>query len=108
MPDVKSSESCDSRFCVELAVDLPDSKRGRSRFIENPKAIVVGQMKQKAVEVSERHLTDSAEAFRQAKGKEVRSYIQSQCFKVLSPEQQQKGWQCSRHEMGTHMEIVSK
>ena len=57
MPDVKSSESCDSCFCVELAVDLPDSKRGINIFTENPEAFVVGQMKRKAVKVSERHLS---------------------------------------------------
>ena len=86
-----ASEQRDSCFCVELAIGLPESKRGLSKFLENPEAFVVGQMKRKAVEVSERHLNDRVlDAFRQAKGKEVRSYIQSHCFKVLSPEQQQK------------------
>lgn len=77
-------------LCVEIAIDLPSSKRGIQKFLESPEAYVVSQMRRKAVEVSERNLTDEElEQFKQAKDKEVRSYIQSHCFKLLPPNQQQ-------------------
>ena len=68
----------------EISFELPTSKRGLQRFMESPEAYVVSQLKRSTTEVKERALTDSELLqFKEAKGKEVRNYIQSQCFKVL-------------------------
>ena len=73
----------------EVTVDIPSSNRGFKRFCQNPEAFVVNQIKRSHIEVRERSMTDSELAeFKEAKGKEVRNYIQSHCFKVLPPELQ--------------------
>eukprot|EP00435_Cladocopium_sp_Y103_P052568 s378_g16.t1 len=69
---------------VEITIELPDSKRGIQKFINNPEAFVVNQLRRKAVEVQERKLTRAElEQFDQAKQKEIRSFLQAQCFKVV-------------------------
>ena len=73
----------------EISIDIPTSKRGFQRYCANPEAFVVSQLKRSHVEVRERTLTDQEILeFDEAKGKEVRNYIQSHCFKVLPPELQ--------------------
>ena len=73
----------------EVTVDIPSSNRGFKKFCQNPEAFVVNQIKRSHIEVRERSMTDSELAeFKEAKGKEVRNYIQSHCFKVLPPELQ--------------------
>jgi hypothetical protein len=53
---------------AEITIDLPDSKRGIQKFIDNPEAFVVSQLRRKAVEVQERKLTPAEiEQFDQAK-----------------------------------------
>jgi hypothetical protein len=85
------SEPDETMLAVEISIDIPNSKRGVNKFIEDPVAFVVNQMKRNTVEVRERTLTDEELAqFKLAKDKEVRSYIQSHCFKVLPLEQQDK------------------
>ena len=79
----------ESLMCWEVTMDLPTSKRGLQRFLEDSEAYVVSQLRRKSVEVSERNLQpDERMAFKEAKAKEIRGFIQSHCFKVLSPEQQ--------------------
>eukprot|EP00435_Cladocopium_sp_Y103_P018219 s2415_g4.t1 len=69
---------------VEITIELPDSKRGIQKFIENPEAFVVSQLRRKTVEVQERKLTRAeVEQFNEAKQKEIRSFLQAQCFKVV-------------------------
>ena len=69
---------------VEITVELPDSQRGIQKLIDNPEAFVVSQLRRKAVEVQERKLTRAeVELFDQAKQKEIRSFLQAQCFKVV-------------------------
>eukprot|EP00435_Cladocopium_sp_Y103_P060542 s1303_g22.t1 len=76
---------------VEIDIELPTSKRGLQKFMNNPEAYVVSQLKKSTTEVKERFLTDQELLeFRAAKDKEVRSYIQSHCFKVLPPELQDR------------------
>lgn len=73
----------------EIAIDLPTSKRGLKRFCDSPEAFVASQLRRQTVEVRERNLTDEELIeFRGAKGKEVKNYIQSHCFKLLPPESQ--------------------
>ena len=69
---------------VEIEIDLPSSNRGLKHFLNNPEAYVVSQLRRQAVEVNERKLTKGElEQFNAAKQKEVRSYTQSQCFKLV-------------------------
>ena len=91
VPNKSETETDEAMSAVEISIDIPNSKRGLKRFIEDPVAFVVSQMKRNTVEVRERTLTDEELAqFKQAKDKEVRSYIQSHCFKVLPLAQQDK------------------
>ena len=71
---------------VEIEIEMPDSKRAIQKFIKDPEAYVVSQLRKKAVEVNEKRLTrEEVEQFNLAKQKEVKSYIQSQCFKLVPP-----------------------
>ena len=71
---------------VEIEIELPSSKRALQKFLESPEAYVVNQLRRQTVEVNERKLTKTElEQFNLAKQKEVRSYIQSHCFKLMPP-----------------------
>ena len=73
-----------SNVCVEIEIELPESKRGIKKFLQNPEAYVVSQLKRRQVEVHERHLSPEERAqFREAKMKEVRSFISAQCFEMV-------------------------
>ena len=73
-----------SHAAFETEVELPTSRRGIKRVMGSPEAFVVSQLRKNTVEVRERNLTDDELLqFRNAKNKEVKSYIQSHCFKVL-------------------------
>ena len=70
--------------CFEIEINLPESKRGLQKFLADPEAYMVSQMKRKQVEVRERFLSpEEREQFRQAKTKEVRSYLRAQCFELM-------------------------
>ena len=78
-----------SNLCYEVEIDFPNSKRGVQKFLRDPEAYIVAQMKRKQVEVHERYLTEGErEQFREAKLKEVRSYIRAQCFEMVPKHQQ--------------------
>lgn len=73
----------------EIEIELPTSRRGLRRFINSPEAFVASQLRKQTVEVRERNLNDDELLqFKGAKGKEVKNYIQSHCFKLLPPEKQ--------------------
>ena len=75
--------------CFEIEILLPDSKRGLKKFLQNPEAYMVSQMKRKQVEVREKYLSpEEKEQFRQAKAKEVRSFLRAQCFEMAPKEKQ--------------------
>ena len=73
-----------SNMCVEIELELPQSKRGIKKFLQDPEAFVVSQLKRKQVEVHERYMSPEERAqFKEAKMKEVRSFIRAQCFELV-------------------------
>ena len=74
---------------VAVELDMPDSKRGWQKALNNLEGFFTGTLKKKSVEVSERRLTPAERAeFQAAKATEVRNFIASEAFKVLPPELQ--------------------
>ena len=77
----------DAGLSVELAIDLPTSRRGQQEMVRNMGAYFMNQLKRRGVEISERHMSPAdKEAFREAKAKEVRNFIAAQAFEALPPE----------------------
>ena len=67
-----------------MEVDLPETRRGALRMARNFEGFFVGQMKRKAVEVSERRLSpQEREEFRAAKQVEVKNFLSADAFKAL-------------------------
>eukprot|EP00435_Cladocopium_sp_Y103_P031789 s1589_g8.t1 len=57
--DIQLAPSAEMVTGVEIAIDLPTSKRGIQKFIANPEAYVASQLRRQTVEVSERKLSPS-------------------------------------------------
>ena len=80
------SEDCTSpleKVQMQIAIDLPESRRGMKRFINNPAAYLCSRLKRRQVEISEKRLTEDEKAqFVKAKEKEVQNFIGAQCFEV--------------------------
>ena len=73
----------ENRKGVEIEWELPSSRRGIKKFINNPEAYVCTQLKRKQVEVREKQLTPSeALEFHKAKETEVKNFIASGCFEL--------------------------
>lgn len=65
----------------EIEIELPESKRGMKKFVENPEAYMANQIKRRQVEVRERTLSPAeAMEFSKAKDTEVRNFIAAECF----------------------------
>ena len=74
----------DTEAFVEVALDLPDSKRGLQQFVSNLEGYFVGALKRRAVEVNLKHLTAEERAgFEQAKAVEVKNFIAAKAFEAL-------------------------
>ena len=74
----------ESSAAVEVAIDVPDSKRGMETLTRETRSFFVGALKRKAVEVSERRLTpEDRERFREAKNIEVKNFIAAKAFEAL-------------------------
>ena len=72
----------DNRKAIEIEIDMPSSKRSWKRYFHNPEAFVTSQVRKRGLEVHERQLTEAeAIEFKQAKSKEVKNFIASECFK---------------------------
>ena len=70
-------------MAIELQLEIPTSKRGWKKFAANPEAYVCSMMKRKQIEVNEKKLSkEDVMAFMQAKQKEVRNFVASECFEV--------------------------
>ena len=68
---------------VEIHVDMPTSKRGMKKFIENPTAYSCQKLKRKQVEVHEKNFTaKERQEFEAAKSTEVRNFLAVECFKA--------------------------
>ena len=85
--DPEQAQKCSKaplEICFEIEIELPDSKRGLQKFMKDPEAYMVSQMKRRQVEVRERNLNPGERAqFREAKVKEVRSFVRAQCFEIV-------------------------
>ena len=74
----------DSLAAVEVALDMPETKRGKQGMVEDLGAFMVSQLRRRAVEVSERYLDESELAqMRQAKQIEVKKFIGAEALEVL-------------------------
>ena len=72
---------------VAVEVPMPDSRRGTAQALENLSCYVSGSLKRRAIEVSEKRLTDAEkEEFQQAKAVEVKNFIAAQAFEALPDE----------------------
>ena len=66
---------------IEIELEIPESKRGMKKFLENPEAFMANQIKRRQVEVRERTLSPAeAVQFTKAKDTEVRNFIAAECF----------------------------
>ncbi|CAE7244002.1 RE1, partial [Symbiodinium sp. CCMP2456] len=71
----------------EVAIDVPQSRRGLETMTRDLQNYFVGALKRKAVEVSERRLSPAdRERFQEAKSVEVRNFIAAQAFEALPDE----------------------
>ncbi|CAE7638720.1 unnamed protein product, partial [Symbiodinium sp. CCMP2456] len=76
-PETPTNYWDDDMAAVEVEVGMPESQRGVLRMARNFEGYFVGQMKRKAVEVSERRLPPAEQAeFRGAKQVEVGAYVE--------------------------------
>ena len=74
----------DEAAAVEVHVNMPESRRGWERAMEDLGAYFVGALKRRNVEVCERKLAESdKERFREAKAVEVKNFVASEAFEVL-------------------------
>ena len=71
---------------VEIALDLPESRRGLEKATNEFGSYFVGALKRRNVEVSERRLSaEDRERFREAKSIEVRNFVAAEAFEALPP-----------------------
>ena len=85
-PEAQSSYWADTQAAIEIAIPLPDSKRGADRAWRDLGAYFVGSMRRRAVELSERRMSAAElEAFKGAKAIEVKNFVASKAFEVLPP-----------------------
>ena len=78
----------DSNAAIEVEVALPESKQGLEKACRDLSTYFVQNMKKRAVEVSEKRLTDEErEQFRSAKMVEVKNFVAAQAFETI-PEAQ--------------------
>ncbi|CAE7292450.1 RE1 [Symbiodinium sp. KB8] len=83
-PDVPTTYWDDRQAAVEVEVPIPETRRGILQMSRNFEGYFVGQMKRKAVEVSERRLSPSEqEEFRGAKQVEVKNFLSADAFQAL-------------------------
>ena len=83
MSQAATDSAEENRKGVEIEWELPSSRRGIKKFINNPEAYVCTQLKRKQVEVREKQLTPSeALEFHKAKETELKNFIASGCFEL--------------------------
>ena len=74
----------DDASAVEVAIEMPESRRGLETMTKDLQNYFVGALKRKAIEVSERRLSPGdREKFQEAKGVEVKNFIAAQAFEIL-------------------------
>ena len=74
----------DALSSVEIAVDMPDTKRGCLTALGDLQGFLVTNMKRRATELSEKRMTpDELRQFQEAKGVEVKNFIAAQAFESI-------------------------
>ena len=77
----------DAAHVVEVAVDLPTTKKQHEQFFKDAEAFVVKALKKNTIEVSERRMTEEEkQSFKQAKEVEVRKFVAAKALEALPPE----------------------
>lgn len=75
------------RAMVEVAIDMPDTRRGMQKAIVDLEGYFVNNLKRRSIEVSEKRLTaDEYRQFQEAKQKEVKNFLAARAFEALPPE----------------------
>ena len=83
-PEQQAGYWNDRGAAVELEFTFPESQRGRDRAFLDLGAYFVGNMRRRAVELSERRLTPAErESFQGAKAIEVKNFVASKAFEIL-------------------------
>ncbi|CAE7790042.1 RE1, partial [Symbiodinium sp. CCMP2456] len=83
-PDQQSGYWSDKAAAVEVEFSFPESKRGKDHAFQDLGAYFVGNMRRRAVELTERRMSeDEKAAFRGAKAIEVKNFVASKAFEVL-------------------------
>ena len=83
-PEQQASFWNDRNAAVEISISLPESQRGCAKALKDLGAYMVGSMKRRAVELSERRMTpEERTAFDGAKAIEVKNFIASKAFEIL-------------------------
>ena len=71
---------------VEVELPIPESNRGRKYMFQNFESYVATQLKRRAVEVSERNMSEQElTQMREAKNEEVKKFLGAEALKVLPP-----------------------
>ncbi|CAE7357392.1 RE1 [Symbiodinium sp. CCMP2592] len=74
----------DRQAAIEVEVALPESKQGLDKACRDLPTYFMNSMKKRAVEVSEKRLTDEERAlFRSAKLVEVKNFVAAQAFETI-------------------------
>ena len=85
-----SDHSCfwaEESAAIEVAIDMPESKRSMEAAARDLSGFFVSALKRKAVEVSERRLNEGErQAFKEAKAVEVKNFVASRAFEALPPD----------------------
>lgn len=69
---------------VEVSMDLPSTRSKSERILPDLHSFMVGNLKRKAVEVHEKHLSpEELEQFKSAKAVEVTNFISAKAFEAL-------------------------
>ena len=72
---------------MEVELELPDSRRGWDKALQDLPAFFAATLRRQAVEVSEKRLTPTEYAsFQQAKQVEVKNFLAAKAFEALPPE----------------------
>ena len=84
---------------------MPDSRSGTEKALKDLQAYFVGALKRKAVEISERTLTDAErQEFQSAKAVEVNNFIAAKAFEALPAGMRVKQIRSCQHEMAPRLE----
>ena len=83
-PEVPPSFIRDQRMAVEVGIEMPHTPGQTERALKNMSAYLTTGLKKRAVEVSERRLSDEEKnEFNQAKAIEVSNFIAAKAFEAL-------------------------